>query len=183
MCAGPAPSWASEHSKSLFSCTVQVSGLEALALRHRSYCSICGLQRSLTALTGELRAHAARQTGGRLGAGRRLRRALLRGAGTQRLLQLVARGVPAARVGVYTVDVCTELGGAVPLDCCERGLHFLTGSSLCAHSGWSPRVVSCQHSAKWGEKIKEVLVKKNEYLIESPSSSAHTHTNIPAAHL
>ena len=130
MCAGPAPCWASEHSKSLFSCTVQVFGLEALAFRHRSYCSICGLQRSLTALTGELRARTGLQTQGRLGAGRLLRRALLCGAGTQRLLQLVARGVPAARVRVYTVDVCTELGGAVPLDCGERGLHFLTGSSL-----------------------------------------------------
>ena len=130
MSAGPAPCWASEHSKSLFNCTVQVSGLEALAFRHRSYCSICGLQRSLTALTGELRARTGLQTQGRLGAGRLLRRALLCGAGTQRLLQLVARGVPAARVRVYTVDVCTELGGAVPLDCGERGLHFLTGSSL-----------------------------------------------------
>ena len=133
LCVGAAPCWESEHSKSLFSCTVQVSGLDAFAFRHRSYCSICGLQRSLTALTGELRARCA-SNGGRLGVGRRLWRALLCGAGTQQLLQLVARGVPAARVGVYTVDVCTELGGAVPLNCCERGLHSLGGPS-----GLSPR--------------------------------------------
>ena len=52
-----------------------------------------------------------------------LQRLLLCRAGTQRLLQLVARGVPAARVGVYAVDVCTEFGGAVPLHCGERRLH------------------------------------------------------------
>ena len=46
---------------------MHASGLEALAFRHRSYCSICGLQRSLTALTGELRAHATLQARGRAG--------------------------------------------------------------------------------------------------------------------
>ena len=58
--------------------------------------------------------------------------ALLCRAGTQRLLELVARGVPAARVGVYTVNVCTELGGAVPLHCGERGLHIQRDSCLAA---------------------------------------------------
>ena len=63
--------------------------------------------------------------------------ALLCGARTEQLLQLVACGMPAARVGVNTVDVCTELGGAVPLNRFERSLHFLWVEPTTLERRWS----------------------------------------------
>lgn len=54
--SGGAPSLPSEHAYSFFSWTVQVSGWSALPLRHRSYCSICGLHLSFTLVMAELRA-------------------------------------------------------------------------------------------------------------------------------
>ena len=108
-----ASSFPSEHAYSFLSWPVQASGWAALPLRHRSYCSICGLHLSFTLVMAELRAwQRSGAVSGRVGAVREAcsgGSALFGRTFAQGTLALVALALPPTRIGVDAVSVRGEL--------------------------------------------------------------------------